>query len=50
MYSRKGTVLFIVRRKVTVLFVVRTGWNGGEVIKEWIARGKGGGKGKEQGR
>ena len=50
MYSRKGTVLFIVRRKGTVLFVVRRGWNGGEVIKERIARGKGGGEGKEQGR
>ena len=33
-----------------VLFVVQRGWDGGEVIKEWIARGKGGGEGKERGR
>ena len=33
-----------------MLFIVQRGWNGGEVIKEQIARGKGGGKGKERGR
>ena len=33
-----------------VLIIVGRRWNAGEIIKEWIVRGKSSGKGKEWGR